>query len=181
MSSNKTIPTLSEIMIAGAELPARIFTRQFDQYLFSDVDIVSCVPMIDSVRAIMNCCNYLDAGVDVFSSWNREHLFHLDAAMDWPTELIQLRKVMHNDGDHGGLTLLDSKCRWIAYQYFPVEIGILAIESRLDLSLIAGVKDSFFSCSDLVRLCRRENQHDIDLVDDNFGLDVLNSLIKNYC
>jgi hypothetical protein len=174
-------PSLSELMIAGTELPEKIFTRSFEQYLFSNVDLGSSRPMIEAVRAIVSCCDYLDADVHVFVSWDRSYLAHLDIQMDWHDEMSRHRKVVQDNVGYSGLTLLDSKHRWIFYQYYPLEIGVFAINSQLEFGLIEGVKDCFFSCNDLARWSRRETQQDIDLVDDNFGLYVLTALIKNYC
>jgi hypothetical protein len=181
MSGNKSIPSLSDIMIVGAELPEKIFKEPFKQYLFSDIDIGSSQEILDAIRAIVSRCDYIDAGIDVFSSWDKNYLMHLEPHMDWTDELIRVRRSFQGVGVDGGLTLLDPKHRWIAYQYFPMEVGVFAIDSALEFGLIKGVKDCFFSCNDLIRWGRRETQRDIKLVDDNFGFYVLTALIKNYC
>jgi hypothetical protein len=172
---------LEKILIVGAELPNKIFTKSFEQYIFSDVDIVSHPVMSKIIRNIVNVSGYNDASVEVYSSWDRNHLFHLEGHMSWADEFKKLRSKMSDEGNYGGLILLDSKQRWIFYQYVSVELGVFAIDSRLDFANIEDVKDCFIDCSDLARFSRRETQDAREIFDHNLGMYMVENLIKNYC
>jgi len=170
---------LRDMLVMGAELPSKVLTRPFEKYLFFDADISSSEAMICGVRDVAITCFNGDVEVQVFSSSTRSLLFQLGKRMDWSVEISRLGKANRDSGDAGGLTLVDAKRRWIAYQSRPVDVGLFALDCRVELSSIQGVKDSFFDCIDISHWLRRRAPRDADLVD-GFGADFLTALVKNY-
>ena len=169
--------SLCDAMIVGGELPAQVLSRPFEKYLFFDADISSSEAMISAVREVVLFLFGLDVEAQVFASSNREFLAHLGKGVDWAVEISRLGKA--NRGDPGGLTLVDAKRRWIAYQSRPVDIGLFAIDCSAELDSIPGIKDSFFDCLDISGWLRRQTPRDADLVE-GFGAVFLAALVKNY-
>jgi len=170
---------LRNMLVTGAELPAKVLTRPFEKYLFFDADISSSGAIISGVRDVVISCFDVDVEVQVFASSTRSLLVQLGRRVDWSVEISRLGKANRDSGDAGGLTLVDAKRRWIAYQSRPVDVGILALDCRVELSSIQGLKDSFFDCIDISHWLRRQAPRDADLVD-GFGADFLTALVKNY-
>lgn len=170
---------LRDMLVMGAELPAKVLTRPFEKYLFFDADISSSETMISGLRDLTVSCFDVDVEVEVFASSTRSLLVQLGKRVDWSVDISRLGKENRDSGDAGGLTLVDAKRRWIAYQSRPVDVGLFALDCRVELSSIQGVKDSFFDCIDISRWLRRQAPRDADLVD-GFGVDFLTALVKNY-
>ena len=179
MVASNTWPSLCDVLATGAELPAKVFNRPFEQYLFFDADISSSEAMISAVRNVVISCFDLDVEVQIFASSNRAFLAQLGKCMDWSDEISRLGKTNRESGDAGGLTLVDAKRRWIAHQSRPVDIGIFAIDCHAELGGVQGMKDSFFDCVDISNWLRRQTPRDADLVA-GFGEDFLATLVKNY-
>jgi RHS repeat-associated protein len=170
---------LRDVMVVGAELPAKVLTRPFEKYLFFDADISSSEAMICGVRDAVISCFDVDVEVQVFASSTRSFLGQVGKPVDWSAEISRLGKANRDSGDAGGLTLVDAKRRWIAYQSRPVDIGLFALDCHAELSGIPGVKESFFDCMDISDWLRRDTPRDADLVD-GFGADFLAALVRNY-
>jgi hypothetical protein len=170
---------LRDIMVVGAQLPARVLTRPFEKYLFFDADISSSEELISGVRDVVISCFDVDVEVQVFTSSTRSLLVQLGARVDWSVEISRLGKAIRDSGDAGGLTLVDAKRRWIVFQSRPVDVGLFALNCSAELSSISRVKDSFFDCIDISDwLCQR-TPRDADLVG-GFGADFLTAMVKNY-
>jgi hypothetical protein len=164
----------------GAELPDKVFNREFEKYIFFDADISSSEEMISAVRDVVIWCFDSDIDFQVFSSSSRDFLGHIQNSVDWLTEISRIGKAIRESGDVGGLTLVDSKKRWVAYQSRPVDIGVFAIDCPTNLSRMQGIKDSFFDCVDISIWIRQETPRDADLAT-SFGEEFLVELLKNYC
>ncbi|NDZ12401.1 hypothetical protein [Variovorax sp. WS11] len=179
MVAENTKPVLSDVIVVGAELPTKVLARPFEKYLFFDADISSSGPMISAVRDVVVACFGLDVEVEIFASSNRISLARLEKGMDWPVEIFRLGRAIRESGDTGGLTLVDTKRRWVAYQSRPVDTGIFAIDCHAELDGIQAMKDSFFDCANISIWLSRRTLRDADLVQ-SFGTEFLAMLIRNY-
>ena len=179
MAVNGIESPLGDLMVEGVELPAKLFSRHFKQYLFFDADISSSVAMISAVQEAVVSCFGRDHEVQVFSSSNRHLVGRLDRRMDWSVGICLLGKKIRESGDVGGFTLLDESLRWIAYQSRPVDIGIFAIDCDVKIRGIPSVADSFFDKSDISGWLGGKSQREIDLVE-SFGKEFLARLVENY-
>lgn len=166
-------------ILLDAELPAQILSRRFDQYLFFDVDISSSKSMILAVEDILGECFGLDLETEIYKSSSRELIARISSKEEWCASILRAGKAIRNDGDFGGLILLDSKIRWIVYQSRPVDMGIFAINNKIVSGKINNIKEDFFDIADISGWLARRTARDNDLVQ-GFGADFLEKLVNNY-
>jgi hypothetical protein len=171
--------SLQDVIPVGLDLPGDIFARRFKKYLFFDADINSSQPLILAMQQASTACFGLDLEIDVYTSFGRTLLKRLKAPSDWAHEITRLGDRLFEDGDMGGMILVDRQRRWVAYQARPVDVGVFAIDCLLDLQSIEGVRDGFFSIDDIKGWLLQLTQRDRDLVD-GFGKDYLTALVANY-
>lgn len=178
MGVEKSNPELLNVVLR-AELPAQVMSRRYEQYLFFDADITSSEAVISAVRGVVTACFGPDVETEIFASSTRTSLALLGRGAEWPVEISRLGKALRDAGDFGGMILVDALGRWAAYQSRPVDIGILAIDSRGALDGVEAVKDDFFDCADISGWLAQRTARDIDLVQ-GFGAELLTTLVKNY-
>lgn len=169
---------LSKILI-DAELPLQILSRRFHQYLFFDSDISSSESMILAIQEVVSKCFGLDVEVDVYAGSNRRFVTHIGDVDKLKGKVIRVGECLRDAGDFGGLILLDTKMRWIAYQSRPVDVGIFAIDNGRALEGFEAMKENFFDCSDISGWLTQRTARDADLVQ-GFGAEFLAILVQNY-
>ncbi|GKS90698.1 hypothetical protein [Acidovorax sp. SUPP2539] len=169
--------TIDNLLINGASLPDNIFVSNFEKYLFFDADIGSS-DFIDSLRQVVVACFDEVDSMDVFSSSTLGFIDRIKCDDELKDEIFRINRININNDD-GGLIVKDANGRWIAYQRYPADIGVFAINSSKNLSDISGLSDSFFDCSKISNWLQGKSSHDVDIVK-NFGANFLSMLIKNY-
>ncbi|MES2040316.1 MAG: hypothetical protein V4495_21055 [Pseudomonadota bacterium] len=172
---------LKEMLISGASLRAQVFHHSFDRYLFFDIDICTSCELMHTVQKLVRAGFGLDGAVEVYSASEYESLNLFRVADDWVQAITSCEKYLRNSGDYGGLILLDTSKQWALFQPRPVDMGIFAFNSQVEIEkFVPDICDYFFSCADIRNWISRKTEHDVALVE-TVGYEVLNSLIKNYC
>lgn len=169
----------SNLVLEDVELPEIIFNRPFDSYLFFDADLSSSDALISALREIVVVCFDMDVEAEVISSATRSFIVHLGKDALWQRDICRIGKTSRDRGEVGGLTLLDSRKRWVAYQSRPVDVGVFAFDCRQKLGAMQVAKDSFFDCVDVSRWLLQSTASDADLVK-SMGEVFLRTLVKSY-
>ncbi len=171
---------LKKILIPDAHLPERVFSRSFGKYLFFDADICSSNALISTLQEIAGTCFSLHSQVDVYASSSGIFLGILGSGEDWITGILEFAKKLQNDGDFGGLILMDACQKWIVYQPRSVDVGIFAFDCAENVEeIVPSLKDSFFGCKEILAWSKGETQRDIDMRE-IFDANFLNALMMNY-
>lgn len=173
------LPRFEDLIVPNSVLPSRVLGGSFDQYLFFDADIGSSVEVIAAIRDVISHCFNGEIEALVFNSRSRSLLARLMVNADWLLEITRVGKEVRDSGGADGLTLMDIKGRWVAYQYWPIDFGVLALACRTDLEEISGLKESFFDRTDIAKWLRGQSPRDIELAQ-SLGADFLAELQKNY-
>ncbi len=127
---------LKEMLIPGALLPAQIFHHSFNRYLFFDIDICTSRELMHMVQKLVRAVFELDGGVEVYSASGYESLNLFSPADDWVQAITSSEKYLRNAGDYGGLILLDTSKQWALLQPRPVDVGIFAFNSQVEIEKI---------------------------------------------
>lgn len=172
-------PRFEDLIIPNATLPSMVLRRSFDKYLFFDADMGSSVEIIAAIRDVISQCFNGESEALIFNSRRESLLAILAADADWSLEVSRVGKAMRNAGDSDGLALVDTKGRWVAYQYWPVDIGIFALTCQADLATIPELKDNFFDKADITNWLCGQSPRDTELTQ-SLGADFLAKLLQNY-
>ncbi|MGL3107508.1 hypothetical protein [Bradyrhizobium sp. BR 1432] len=165
--------------IIVGELPSDVFVRRFSSYFFYDIDLNSSEAIISALRQVAVVCSGLDFEIDVYASSTRRFLASLDEASNLPCEIKKLGRAMCDDGDMGGMSIVDRRKRWAIYQERPIDLAVLAVECDVDLRGIAAVRDCFFTIGDVRNWLSMRTARDRELVD-VLGSGFLSALVESY-
>lgn len=165
---------LMSVFVEGKQLPEQIFLEKFGSYMFFDADIGSSKEMLNAIMGLIFAEFGGDMSVKVFSSANWRLLGILEKEIEWGGEISGIGKALRDSGEYGGIILLDSLHRWVAYQSRPVDMGVLAINGSVNVR-----DDDFFSCQDIASWLEMKTDRDKSLVK-GFGKRFLQALIKEY-
>lgn len=168
------------LIIAGAALPASIFSVTFDKYLFFDVDLCSSEPLINLIQEVIS--NNFEEGDDalVFSVLDGNLLGKLGVGEIWVNKIKALVKDMRASGDHHGIALIGVSGEWVAYQARPVDDGVFAFNCKSELlSLAVRLQQYFFDRSIVCAWSSNESMRGKS-VNEGFGREYLSMLLENF-
>lgn len=172
---------LKKVVRFGVNLPAHVFYAKFMRYYFFDNDIGSSEHLINATKTIICQTLQFSGAANVFSSTDFRYWGDLSATDNWVVRINNLRLTMENDGDFGGMIILDERKQWAIFQWYPVDIGVLGINSRRELDNISNIiHDCFFDCTILSQWFKKSKRHEGFL--ESLGLDstFVMQLIENY-
>lgn len=176
--NKKAISLLEHTVKLGVNLPQDVFLKRFENYLFFDNDICTSECLIGALNYLIFNSPFEVASAYVYSSSDYNYLGSLNADDNWVSKIFLLSKSMNDDGDYGGLIILDASNDWCLFQRTPVDDGVLGIN---DDSLLKSeiVNDNFFNYENINEWLSQNTLQDIELVKGS-GKDYLESLILNY-
>ncbi|KJC61041.1 hypothetical protein UP10_09000 [Bradyrhizobium sp. LTSPM299] len=149
------------------------------KYLFFDLDINSSQPLISAMQQAATLCFGSEADIDVSAATQRAFQKRLRATADLPCEVTNFGAQLFNDGDMGGMILVDQQQRWVAYQARPIDVGVFAIDCTQDVGALQSVRDCFFSIDDVRGWLLQRAKRERDMVF-NAGEGFLAALVENY-
>ncbi|EMN3919607.1 hypothetical protein REJ49_002391, partial [Citrobacter farmeri] len=175
-----TMTRLKNMIIPGVNLPDRIFHKEFTRYFFFDNDICSSKDLIETIKTIVVKSFDVHFSADVFSSSEFLFLGQLHINEDWVTKLSTLSRKMNDDGDYGGLIIIEQGQRWIVFQKTPVDEGVIGINASKSLETINNlIYENLVDCEVFRKWLKMKSKQDIDLVQ-TIGKEYLTQLIDNY-
>lgn len=179
-SQMATMTRLKNMIIPGVNLPDRIFHKEFTRYFFFDNDICSSKDLIETIKTIVVKSFDVHFSADVFSSSGLLFLGQLNINEDWVTKLVTLSRKMNDDGDYGGLIIIEQEQRWIIFQKTPVDEGVIGINVSKSLETINNlIYENLVDCEVFRKWLKMKSKQDIDLVQ-TIGKEYLTQLIDNY-
>ncbi|MDU5425773.1 hypothetical protein ACRUMN_05735 [Kluyvera cryocrescens] len=172
---------LKSVVRSGINLPSHVFHTKFMRYYFFDNDIGSSEYLINASKIIISQALHFKGAANVYSSTDFRYWGDLSTIDNWAVKINELRLAMENDGDYGGFIILDERKQWVIFQWHPVDIGILGINTSRGLDNISNIiYECFFDCTILNQWFERSQQHEGYL--ESLGLDsaFVMQLIENY-
>lgn len=172
---------INSVVKSGVNLPSHVFHTNFMQYYFFDNDMGSSEYLINTTKTIISRALQFNGKANVFSSTGFRYWGVLSATDDWIVKIHDLRVNMEDNGDFGGMIIVDERKQWAIFQWYPIDIGVLAINSTSGLDTISDIiHEVFFDCTILGQWLEETRRHDGYL--ESFGLDsaFVMQLIENY-
>ncbi|MFM9923127.1 hypothetical protein VLK31_09070 [Variovorax sp. H27-G14] len=171
---------IAKSVIASLVLPSKIFEDGFDDFLFFDADLSSDCEFLEEIeRAYKLAFQEIDAGVIFLYASNFASLANIERQASWAPGIGKMRSAMEAGNLHGGVILADENLSWIAVQFSPVELGVLAVnlKKKNAFKFIRQLdRNWFFSISDATAAVI-----DVDLpLNRALGSVFLEQLVANY-
>ncbi|QIR26082.1 hypothetical protein [Kluyvera genomosp. 3] len=171
---------LKDVVRLGTNLPAHVFHKKFERYLFFDNDICTSDDLISVTKLVIGGTLGYDLIASVFSSSDFRYLGDLHMNEDWIAKIVSLTTEMNDFGDYGGLIILDQKKQWALFQKTPVDEGVLGVNGNKKLETINDlIYENFVDCEKFKEWLEERTSHDVELVE-SMGRDYLISMVENY-
>lgn len=174
------ITLLKNVVRLGANLPDRVFHKNFTKYFFFDNDICTSEDLISVAKLVISESLGYNLIASVFASSDFKYLGDLYMNEDWVAKIISLSTEMNGSGDFGGLIILDQKKQWAIFQKTPVEEGVLGVNGNKKPEAINDlIYENFVDCEKLKEWLEEKTSHDVELVK-SLGRNYLMRMVENY-
>jgi len=162
-------------------LPEYVFLREYDEFLFFDIDISTNQEFIQEMeRAWKLTLATNRASVFLSYSSKSEAATEMAGSQDWVTAVDSFRGRLYKNKLHGGIIVMPRDGGWVIFQKNPVDVGVFAINTN-ELKLrqfMQAVDKSWFI--DSTQICRSLTDSESELTA-ALGRGWLEELAINYC
>ncbi|MES2822750.1 MAG: hypothetical protein V4732_04040 [Pseudomonadota bacterium] len=167
------------VVVSNTNLPNQVFNKKFDQYLFFDSSLRATGGISVALKNILNQVGASQARAAIFTSITNDFLMCLNEKDEWEESWKALDKKLFDSLVAESFTVISLGEDWAAFQYYPVDIGIIGFgKSKLPFLLENEAVD-FFSCTDILAWYASGTDEDAQKVK-YYGKEFLDMLLKNY-
>ncbi|MFC3653311.1 hypothetical protein ACFONN_17250 [Dyella humi] len=181
----RNVKECSEMIVEGLGLPSYVFAKRFRSHLFFDSGL-GYPELTQAIRELVAPCLGPDTKIAVFSTHTRAFLGWLEVADDWPSLVEGMIQRMWDEGDHGGMLWVDAAGRVAVYQWRPVDLGVVALDARVDWHVKLNesgdpyfATDHFFGAAALELLLADKSERGLSMAHAS-GREFLEELMRNY-
>ncbi|NTJ65338.1 hypothetical protein G6M50_30140 [Agrobacterium rhizogenes] len=117
--------SISDIVVAATALPERIISREYDAFLFFEIDLRSNSEFYDHLQKMVPT----GTEISIFYSQNLRKLGETKVGERWAEKVKSIVQALELEGEYFGLTVVEGNGAWVVTQDIPVSWGVMGFKS----------------------------------------------------